>query len=657
MGGAATSIYATIASLALSSLSNHAAAQEAEPFDLGTLILSAAGIAVDPLTAPASVTVVTGEQLEAAGLTDLTDAISGVPGVAVAGGSDAENIFIRGMPSEYTLLLIDGQRLNSRQSRTNGSGGVDQYFIPPVSAIERIEVVRGPMSSLYGSDAIGGVVNVITKPVAPEWTGSVSVEMKTPSDEEDSAQRQLSYYLSGPIGGETLGLQVWGRRLDREGSTRIEDGAIVGADARSVNDYTARLTWLPAQDHEVFLQFGMTDMNRESDSIARGVSEFDDLRQTTSLGYDGVLQSWDITALLAREEAQRETSTSRTDRKPEIATTTLDIKASDERDWYGNHALTFGLQILRAEITDQNLGLGQTDNTAFENTQWALFGEDVWSVTDRFTLTFGARLTQDERFGGKLTPRTYATYALNDSLVLAGGIATGYKTPELRESVADYYSCTGGSCTQAVVPGNPDLAPEQSISYELGLRFDNGLTTAGIVAYKTDFRDRIDSRDTGTQFSGQTDLFEWYNTGKARAQGIEITASHAVLDGFEVGGSYTYTESEQLTGDLQGEPFARTPLHQASLRLDWQSKVEGLDLWAAANHVGDSSMASIVRGAKVVEEYDSYNTLDLGLTYSLNDTLTFRGALFNVTDTRITNEDHGSAKNGLTVLLGISTEF
>ncbi|KQI67519.1 hypothetical protein AN189_15030 [Loktanella sp. 3ANDIMAR09] len=644
--------------MVLAGLPQNATAQDTEAYDLGTLILSAAGVAVDPLTAPASVTVVTGEQLERAGLTDLTDALRGVPGVAVSGGDDAQDIYVRGMPADYTLLLVDGQRINTRQSRTNGNGGgVDQYFIPPASAIDRIEVVRGPMSSLYGSDAIGGVINVITKPVAPAWTGSATFETTVPENDDDSAQQQLSYYLSGPVAGETLGLQLWGRRLDRDGSTKREDGAIVGPDDRTVTDHTARLTWLPVTGHEVFLQFGVNDISRENDSGDGEVSAFDDTRRTTALGYESTIGAWDIEALLAREDAKRETSASRTGRKPEITTTTFDIKGSRDLDWYGTHALTIGAQVLEAELGDQNLGLRETENTRFDNTQWAVFAEDVWSVTDRVTLTFGARYTRDERFGGKVTPRAYATWALTDSLVLAGGVSTGYKTPGLRESAPDYFSCTGGSCSQAVIPGNPDLQPEESTSYELGLRFDNGTTTAGVVIYKTDFTNRIDSRDTGLQYAGRTDLYEWYNIGNARSEGVELNASQAIGDRFKVAASYTYTDTRHLDGSLKGEPFARTPRHQASLRADWQTGLDGVDVWAAATHFGESSSARMARGAKRVTEYDSYNTVDVGLNYAFNDTLTFRGAIYNVTDTSITDAEHGTAQNGRTAHFGITTQF
>jgi len=98
---------------------------------LGTVVVTAAGVAITTATAPGSVTVITSDQLEQAGVTDLTDALRAVPGVSVAGGADAENIYIRGFPAEYSLILVDGKRQDTRESRTNGSGGVDQYYIPP----------------------------------------------------------------------------------------------------------------------------------------------------------------------------------------------------------------------------------------------------------------------------------------------------------------------------------------------------------------------------------------------------------------------------------------------------------------------------------------------------------------------------------------------
>merc|ERR1712023_19927 len=113
--------------------------------------------------APASISVLDKEDLSERFYRDLTDAMTDIPGVIVTGGGDREDISLRGMGSQYTLILVDGQRQSSRETRPNSDGpGVEGAWIPPLSAIERIEVIRGPMSSLYGSDAIGGVINIIT---------------------------------------------------------------------------------------------------------------------------------------------------------------------------------------------------------------------------------------------------------------------------------------------------------------------------------------------------------------------------------------------------------------------------------------------------------------------------------------------------------------
>ncbi len=136
-----------------------------------TIVVTASGFAQEMRDAPASITVITKEQLQNKPAANLIDMVKDVEGVSVIGGSLKPDISIRGLSGDYTLIMVDGRRQNSRESRPNGSGGYEAGFIPPVEAIERIEVIRGPMSSLYGSDAMGGVINIITKAVADEWHG------------------------------------------------------------------------------------------------------------------------------------------------------------------------------------------------------------------------------------------------------------------------------------------------------------------------------------------------------------------------------------------------------------------------------------------------------------------------------------------------------
>ncbi|MCD8512055.1 MAG: TonB-dependent receptor plug domain-containing protein [Nitrincola sp.] len=145
---------------------------------LDDLVISASVFEQKITDAPASISVVSREELEQKNFSNLAEALRTVEGVDVLGNTGKTgglNISIRGMPSEYTLILIDGRRQGAAGNITpNGFGEMSTSFIPPVSAIERIEVIRGPMSTLYGSDAIGGVVNIITRKVGDEWVGSLT---------------------------------------------------------------------------------------------------------------------------------------------------------------------------------------------------------------------------------------------------------------------------------------------------------------------------------------------------------------------------------------------------------------------------------------------------------------------------------------------------
>ena len=629
-------------------------AQEAEAFELDPIFVSAAGVGVDPVTAPASVSVVTGEEIEGKRFSDLTDAVTAEPGIFV---DNNDNITFRGLRPEDTLILVDGLRVNTRQSRTNGSGGLDQFYVPPAAAIERIEIIRGPMSSLHGSEALGGVVNIITKPVGDAWTGSVTIEGTSPVAAADSAERQGSYFLSGPIVKDRLGLQIWGRRLSRE------EGVGAETSERDVTDTNAKLSWTPNANQEVFLTVGETKTTNETNGLrgSRVISTLrDDERRALGLGYTGSVGIWDVKALLSREESKRETPTSSVGRVIEFDTTTFDVKASRELDLYGLHQFTLGGQYQQADLTDLNLGSATTtEHFTFSNAQWSVFAEDLWEVHDKLNLTFGARYTDDERFGGKVTPRLYATYALSPDLYLAGGISTGYKTPELRDANENYYLPTNGSRSGDAIQGNPDLLPEESTNYEIGLRFDNSRTYATATLFQIDFTNKIDNELVTVGGAPQGgDLYRYINVDKVRNRGLELSAGYEITPEMEISGSYTYIHSEQLSGIFAGYALNRTPEHQASLRLDWKTNVTNLAVWGEANYVGSATSVSETRtGAVGVTEYKDYTTLDVGLNYAVNDNLVVNAAVYNLGDTEINSTDHGTTQNGRTFWVGLTTHF
>ena len=202
---------------------------------MDTVVVTASGFEQQIQDAPASISVITRQDLEKKFYRDVTDALVEVPGVVVTGGADRQDISLRGMGAKYTLILIDGKRQNSRETRTNSdSSGVEGGWTPPLSAIERIEVVRGPMSSLYGSDAMGGVINIITRKVPSEWGGEIRMDSTIQESSKSGDIYQGNFYLAGPIKNDLLGLQIYGRATQRD-----EDNIYDGFRKRNTNSVTA----------------------------------------------------------------------------------------------------------------------------------------------------------------------------------------------------------------------------------------------------------------------------------------------------------------------------------------------------------------------------------------------------------------------------------
>lgn len=152
---------------------------------MDTVVVTASGAQQSIKEAPASISVLTQEDLQKGNYQSVADAVKHVEGVSVVGDTNnTSDISIRGLPGDYTLILVDGMRQNTRETMNRGTGGVQAYQLPPLSAIERIEVVRGPMSSLYGSEAMGGVINIITKKAPKTWSGNLAASTTLQSDKD-----------------------------------------------------------------------------------------------------------------------------------------------------------------------------------------------------------------------------------------------------------------------------------------------------------------------------------------------------------------------------------------------------------------------------------------------------------------------------------------
>ncbi|MGX3044713.1 TonB-dependent receptor domain-containing protein [Helicobacter sp. T3_23-1056] len=192
-----------------------------EAKQLEKVVVTAGGFEQDYTLAPASISTVSPKEVMSRPVRDLGEAIQYVPGVSIDSGiskSSGYNISIRG--STDVLTLIDGNRVNSGGNSLfpNGYGSAVNYFIPPMSAIERIEVIRGPASTLYGSDAMGGVVNIITKKNFDKWGASLQLNTTLQEEKRFGHQQGFSFYTAGPLNSaKNWGLTLRGSQYARFG--------------------------------------------------------------------------------------------------------------------------------------------------------------------------------------------------------------------------------------------------------------------------------------------------------------------------------------------------------------------------------------------------------------------------------------------------------
>jgi len=662
---------------------------------LDKVVVTATGFAQTVTDAPASISVIPREQLENNSFHDLGDALRNVQGVAVTGGASTQDIYIRGLPGQYTLILVDGKRQSTRQARSNGTAGFEQSFIPPAAAIDRIEVVRGPMSSLYGSDAMGGVINIITRRVPEKWTATLSLDGTANQYHQYGDGVQGNYYVAGPVVKDLIGLQFWGRGYERE-----EDRILSGTPKKKDIDMTGKVTVTPNADNDFIFEAGETRIRRystvgknTSTKQSRGSKPVDSFnnneRSHWSASYTGRF-SWTTAELSILQETAQRTNynwdNSLDDfkvepRAPEIRNTVIDGSLTTPYQLYGTHTLVTGGQFNKGALTDQNPGYRTGLDQKFRVEQWAGFAEDEWWLTNAFSLTGGIRMDHHEVYGDHWSPRGYAVWHATDTITLKGGVSTGFRAPDIRQIAPGYALTTGGrNCANTggcgVIISAPDLKAERSTSYEVSALFDNmDNLQLGATYFYTDFRDKITNQQVvdanGNNVRWSVDpyyiLWENLNIGEAVMQGVELTGSWQVNDTLSLRANYTYTHSDQKTGEYSGFPLVRTPEQMANIRADWRTPIEKLETWVGGNYhgresnvglrTGSSGKAIYKNGKEIGREYNGYFTADIGGTYYFNKNVKLSAAVYNIFNKRVGVDQFNNVVEGRRFWLNMVSNF
>lgn len=653
---------------AISTLPVTVHAQQDSSQSLETVVVTASAREQLLRDAPASISVLSREELLKSPVLDVADAVNQLEGVSIVGNTPNEtDISIRGLSGEYTLLMVDGRRMNSRETMNRGTGGVQSNLLPPLGAIERIEVVRGPMSSLYGSDAIGGVINVITRKVTDRWIGSVDLSGVVQTDSALGDAQQGSFWFGGPLLDGRLGLQAYGKYQHRD----EDDIYYPGPNSSGAHEFDsrgggARLAFMPTDTQTFTVEAGYDQIAYQrtpglSINTTALEQESEHRRRMWAVGHEA---DWGLasTRLSLQQEVVEKTERlgPLTDpSQPEVTNTVLDALLTIP---LAGHTLKAGGQYREDSVTgiggqDSIPGYSANVNKVTLNA-WALFAEGDYRVTEDFTVTAGLRLDHDERYGSQWIPRLYGIWHLSDSLTLRGGVAKGFKAPTIRQSVPGYCMTTGGALlTPGSLCGNPDLDAETSVNSELGLGWSlaNG-GNLSLTLFNNKFENKVASYDTGVPDAlvPIRNVYIYDNIDKVTLRGVELGATLPLADHWTLKGNYTYTDSKR-EGDrgepafdgssLDGKPLDKTPEHMLNARVDW-SVTDSIDLYARSATVGKQYWAGFRNAAMNTRERPGATTYDLGATWQATRHLRIGIAVLNLTD-KVVPVDERNRNTGL----------
>ena len=567
------------------------------------VVVTATRVELPASSIGSSVTVVGREELAARQCTTVVDALRQVPGVDVVqlgGGAGTASTFIRGAKSEQTLILMDGVPLNQASDAGRGAD-ISQI---PVENIERIEVLRGPQSTLYGADAIGGVINIITRKGTGPAHGELTAEAGSFNTFKERAE------ISG--GNDKANYSAGLSRQDSQGfSSASEKNGNTEKDGYERTEASARMGWTPVSEFEASGLVRYNHSRFDYDGSLNGLpADADDQGETDSLLLYGEGKGRLFDGLWRPRVGGSWVSQKRDDTSS-MGDSTFDSllqKAEWQNDLYLGKAniatVGFEYQQESAETTYEALGYVDRFDRKTARHQSA-YAQDVLT-TGPLTTTAGGRIDSYDSFGSETTWRVAPVYDLAATGTrIKGSYGTGFKAPSLFQLYSVY--------------GSPDLNPETSQGWDAGVEQDilGSVLTVGVTYFDNRFKDMIDY-DYSTYTYG--------NISEAEAHGVETFVTASPVKDLSVRASYTYTETEDKS---TGEALLRRPKHKAALDTTYAftSKMRGT---VGVVYVGDRQDEDFSSFTGVT--LDGYTLVNLYASYDVYKNVTVFGRVENLFD-------------------------
>lgn len=611
-----TSIFLTGTSVLVSS-----AAFAATPVILPQIIVTPARTPLPANQIASSVTVISQEEIEQQNRPSVTELLREVSGLSIVnngGTGQITRVFMRGTNSNHVLVLMDGVALN------DPSDPADAFDFSNLTTdnIERIEVLRGPQSTLYGSQAIGGVIQIFTKQGRGKPRHTAFAEYGRYNTRRDgvgsSGEIGRTSYSFTASELHTDGISSFNKKYgghEKDGNNTYTFATNVAS--KLTDTFTAKINARYNRTQTAFDSPGSIPnfgLRPDDDSAPDN-----DTRQFNGrVGGEWSLLGgrWTQELGFSMLNINRGTHTEFFDAffAPHFGHTQFQghhdtiewvhhIKASAE------HMITAGIETSTEYFKSANSTASvpevNVDNRAF-------FVDDQYTVTDNLFVNFGVRLDDHQAFGRQLTWKVAPGYNIKSTGTrLKATYGTGFKAPSLSQLFDP-------------VSGNAALGPERSKGWDAG--FEQTLWGDKVTFGSTFFRNDI----TGLIGFGPAPLFETLNVGKARTEGVENSIALCPTNAWSINASHVYTLSEDRSHNIE---LKRRPKHQANLSTTYQYNANA-DAGAYVRYVGLSRDFLYNSPVGEVIEVKSFATVGLNANYKLNQNMTLYGRLDNLLDKR-----------------------
>jgi vitamin B12 transporter len=626
----------------LASTSSFAQIETINDFDQIVVTGSRSPLATSQLGS--AVTVITRDAIEQRQARYVTDMLRAVPGFAVTHsgttGSQTQ-VRVRGSEANHVLVLIDGVRANDP-----ATGDEFRWEYLTTSNIERIEIVRGPQSSLWGSDAVAAVVHIITN--SGRETSAIDGYV------ESGSFSTTNIGLSGNIASERWSLSGGIEQLDTDGTNISRTGSEEDGSDITTASLAAQFRASDALTLDASLR--MTDAYSQFDPVDFFV---------TGLPVDGDVAT-DAESMYAKIGLRYGAADSR-------LTHHLKVKFFDS----DNRNLVDGAEDSSSESdrstisyqTDIALGANilalalEKEETNFKQSGAIVFGDpnqtqemDVTSVIadyqglshERLTWLLSARLDDNSDFDNAVSGRLSLAYDLSETTVLRGNIGTGQKNPTFTE----LYGFFPGQFI-----GNPDLKPESTTSYDIGI--DKTWRDGAVVLQLSLFQQDLEDEINGFVFDPDSGFFTAANMdGSSKRSGAELGTSWRINDRINLGVSYTYTDSEQDDALGQSVQEVRRPKHSGALTFGYRSSGERFSAALAADYGGTRTDVFFPPWPEPSETVtlDSYWLVDLTLQYQIGKSTSVYARGSNLLDEDY-EQVYGYQTPGIAGYLGLRMNF